>query len=167
MEIYPAMDLFEGEIVRLREGRFEERTVFGSDIAGTARSFREAGRSGSTSSTSRGRRRDSPATFPSSERCWTQDSGSNTAEVSGRRKTLTQPFQRGQKEFTQGACSLLTPPGRKHSSAVRGQSHPCGRHPERPGCRLRLAGNGGLLPGTARGRIDSFGFFPLSCHRRP
>lgn len=43
MEIYPAMDLFEGEIVRLREGRFEERTVFGSDIAGTARSFREAG----------------------------------------------------------------------------------------------------------------------------
>jgi phosphoribosylformimino-5-aminoimidazole carboxamide ribotide isomerase len=43
MEIYPAMDLFGGEIVRLREGRFEERTVFGSDIAGTARSFREAG----------------------------------------------------------------------------------------------------------------------------
>ncbi len=43
MEIFPAMDLFEGDIVRLREGRFEERTVFGSNIAGTARSFREQG----------------------------------------------------------------------------------------------------------------------------
>ncbi len=43
MEIFPAMDLFGGEIVRLRQGRFDERTVFGSDIAGTARSFLEAG----------------------------------------------------------------------------------------------------------------------------
>ncbi|MDK2958773.1 MAG: phosphoribosylformimino-5-aminoimidazole carboxamide ribotide isomerase [Synergistaceae bacterium] len=43
MEIFPAMDLFGGEIVRLRQGRFDERTVFGSDIAGTARSFLQAG----------------------------------------------------------------------------------------------------------------------------
>ena len=43
MELFPAMDLYQGEIVRLRQGRFEERTVFGSDIAGTARSFREEG----------------------------------------------------------------------------------------------------------------------------
>jgi|LSQX01.2.fsa_nt_gb phosphoribosylformimino-5-aminoimidazole carboxamide ribotide isomerase len=43
MDIYPAMDLFGGEIIRLREGRFEERTAYGSDLEGTARMFREAG----------------------------------------------------------------------------------------------------------------------------
>lgn len=43
MDIYPAMDLLGGAIVRLREGRFGEKTVYGSDFEGTARSFADAG----------------------------------------------------------------------------------------------------------------------------
>lgn len=43
MDIYPAMDLLGGAIVRLREGRFGEKTVYGNDFTGTAKSFADAG----------------------------------------------------------------------------------------------------------------------------
>lgn len=43
MNIFPAMDLFGGKIIRLQEGRFDQRIVYEADIEITARSFREAG----------------------------------------------------------------------------------------------------------------------------
>jgi len=43
MIVFPAMDLYGGEIVRLRQGKFSDRTVYPAKIAETAKSFLEAG----------------------------------------------------------------------------------------------------------------------------
>ncbi len=43
MIIIPAIDLHKGQVVRLRKGRFDEVTVYGTDPARVARSFQEAG----------------------------------------------------------------------------------------------------------------------------
>ena len=39
MEIFPAIDLSGGQVVRLRQGRYEDKQVYGSDPVSTARSF--------------------------------------------------------------------------------------------------------------------------------
>lgn len=43
MIIIPAIDLHKGQVVRLKKGRFDEVTVYGSDPAAVARSFQDAG----------------------------------------------------------------------------------------------------------------------------
>lgn len=43
MKIYPAIDLAGGEVVRLRQGRFDAKTVYGADPVAVARRYREAG----------------------------------------------------------------------------------------------------------------------------
>ena len=45
MLIFPAMDLYGGEIVRLRRGEFHNKTVYSASIEETAKSFLEAGSS--------------------------------------------------------------------------------------------------------------------------
>lgn len=39
IELYPAIDLLDGEVVRLRQGAYDEVTVYGGDPAAVARSF--------------------------------------------------------------------------------------------------------------------------------
>lgn len=41
--IYPAIDLHQGQVVRLSQGDLDRQTVYGSDPAGTARRWLEAG----------------------------------------------------------------------------------------------------------------------------
>ncbi len=43
MIIFPAIDLKDGQCVRLRQGEFEQSTVFNSDVAAQARIFEAAG----------------------------------------------------------------------------------------------------------------------------
>jgi len=43
MILYPAIDLKQGEVVRLKQGDMEQATVYGSDPAAVARGFEEAG----------------------------------------------------------------------------------------------------------------------------
>ncbi|MEM1415507.1 MAG: 1-(5-phosphoribosyl)-5-[(5-phosphoribosylamino)methylideneamino]imidazole-4-carboxamide isomerase [Myxococcota bacterium] len=43
MELIPAIDLLEGKVVRLRQGRYEEPTVYDDDPVGVAARFAEAG----------------------------------------------------------------------------------------------------------------------------
>lgn len=43
MIIIPAIDLHQGQVVRLKKGRFDEVTVYSSNPAAMARSFQEAG----------------------------------------------------------------------------------------------------------------------------
>ncbi len=43
MNIYPAIDLYEGQVVRLTKGDFAQKTVYSSDPAGTARQWEKAG----------------------------------------------------------------------------------------------------------------------------
>lgn len=43
MEIYPAIDLYGGKVVRLTEGRFDSSRTYGEDPLSTAMSFLEAG----------------------------------------------------------------------------------------------------------------------------
>jgi phosphoribosylformimino-5-aminoimidazole carboxamide ribotide isomerase len=43
MILYPAIDLKQGEVVRLRQGDMAQATVYGTDPAATAKGFEEAG----------------------------------------------------------------------------------------------------------------------------
>ena len=43
MKILPAIDLYEGRVVRLRQGDFEQRTAYGDNPLAVAASFRDAG----------------------------------------------------------------------------------------------------------------------------
>ena len=43
MLIFPAIDLRDGQVVRLTEGDYDQMTVYGSDPLAVANSFREAG----------------------------------------------------------------------------------------------------------------------------
>lgn len=43
IELYPAIDLLGGEVVRLRQGDYADRTVYGHDPVATAVAFAEAG----------------------------------------------------------------------------------------------------------------------------
>ncbi|MBI5725683.1 MAG: 1-(5-phosphoribosyl)-5-[(5-phosphoribosylamino)methylideneamino]imidazole-4-carboxamide isomerase [Planctomycetes bacterium] len=43
MEIYPAIDLREGKVVRLARGDYDRQTTYSDDPAAVARSFRQAG----------------------------------------------------------------------------------------------------------------------------
>jgi phosphoribosylformimino-5-aminoimidazole carboxamide ribotide isomerase len=43
MIIYPAMDLMGGRVVRLRQGRFEDSTIYSDDPVAALRAFAEAG----------------------------------------------------------------------------------------------------------------------------
>lgn len=43
MEIYPAVDLYEGKVVRLERGDYQKITVYGEDPAGVARKWVENG----------------------------------------------------------------------------------------------------------------------------
>jgi phosphoribosylformimino-5-aminoimidazole carboxamide ribotide isomerase len=43
MNLYPAIDILEGRAVRLRQGRFEDRTIYHDDPLDAARSWIEAG----------------------------------------------------------------------------------------------------------------------------
>ena len=43
MKILPAIDLYEGRVVRLRQGDFEQRTTYGDDPLAVAATFRDAG----------------------------------------------------------------------------------------------------------------------------
>jgi phosphoribosylformimino-5-aminoimidazole carboxamide ribotide isomerase len=52
MILYPAIDLKDGQCVRLLRGEMEAATVFGDDPAAQALKFQAAGCDGSTSSTS-------------------------------------------------------------------------------------------------------------------
>ena len=45
MIIYPAIDLIDGEVVRLHKGDFAQKTIYGSDPVAVARSYAEAGAS--------------------------------------------------------------------------------------------------------------------------
>ena len=43
MQIYPAIDIKNGQCVRLKQGRFDDMTVYGNDPLGIARKFVAAG----------------------------------------------------------------------------------------------------------------------------
>lgn len=43
MNLYPAIDLYEGQVVRLQKGDFAQKTVYSSDPAAFARQWEEAG----------------------------------------------------------------------------------------------------------------------------
>jgi len=43
MQIYPAMDLMDGQIVRLRQGRFDDSTLYGDNAEARLEAFAEAG----------------------------------------------------------------------------------------------------------------------------
>lgn len=43
MKIYPAIDLIGGEVVRLHKGKFDEKTVYGSNPLSVAKSFEDMG----------------------------------------------------------------------------------------------------------------------------
>lgn len=43
MQLYPAIDLLDGRVVRLMHGRFNAVTAYGDDAVGVASAFREAG----------------------------------------------------------------------------------------------------------------------------
>jgi phosphoribosylformimino-5-aminoimidazole carboxamide ribotide isomerase len=43
MNLYPAIDLFGGQVVRLRQGEYDDSTVYGSDPVAVAKSFVEQG----------------------------------------------------------------------------------------------------------------------------
>ena len=43
MEIFPAIDLYEGQAVRLLKGDYAQKTVYSADPAAVAESFKKAG----------------------------------------------------------------------------------------------------------------------------
>ena len=43
MQIYPAIDLKDGKCVRLRQGNFDDVTVYGTDVVAQAKAFKDAG----------------------------------------------------------------------------------------------------------------------------
>lgn len=43
IELYPAIDLLAGQVVRLRQGDYADQTTYGDDPVGVARAFAEAG----------------------------------------------------------------------------------------------------------------------------
>ena len=43
MQIFPAIDLSEGHVVRLYQGDYEKKTVYGNDPCAVAREFLEKG----------------------------------------------------------------------------------------------------------------------------
>ena len=43
MKLFPAIDLYDGQVVRLYQGDYQQMTVYGQDPLAVARSFREAG----------------------------------------------------------------------------------------------------------------------------
>ena len=43
MNLYPAIDLFGGQVVRLRQGEYNDSTVYGQDPVAVAESFVEQG----------------------------------------------------------------------------------------------------------------------------
>ena len=43
MRLFPAIDLYEGQAVRLYKGDYQKKTVYSDDPAGVAKSFRDAG----------------------------------------------------------------------------------------------------------------------------
>ena len=43
IDLYPAIDLLGGRVVRLRQGDFSDRTVYGDDAIAVARGFVEDG----------------------------------------------------------------------------------------------------------------------------
>ncbi|MEY2444694.1 MAG: phosphoribosylformimino-5-aminoimidazole carboxamide ribotide isomerase, partial [Ilumatobacteraceae bacterium] len=43
VELYPAIDLSDGQVVRLKQGDYSNITVYGSDAVAVARSFADAG----------------------------------------------------------------------------------------------------------------------------
>ena len=43
MIIYPAIDLIDGEVVRLHKGDFDQKTTYGSDPVAVARAYADAG----------------------------------------------------------------------------------------------------------------------------
>jgi phosphoribosylformimino-5-aminoimidazole carboxamide ribotide isomerase len=43
IELYPAIDIRDGQVVRLRQGDYSDETVYGSDPVAVARSFADAG----------------------------------------------------------------------------------------------------------------------------
>lgn len=43
MILYPAIDVYEGRVVRLTRGAYEQMTVYSNDVAAVARTFRDAG----------------------------------------------------------------------------------------------------------------------------
>ena len=43
MEIFPALDLLDGDCVRLQKGDFDHKTVYSKDPKKVVNSFREAG----------------------------------------------------------------------------------------------------------------------------
>ncbi len=43
MKLFPAIDLYDGQVVRLYQGDYQQMTVYGRDPLAVARSFREAG----------------------------------------------------------------------------------------------------------------------------
>ncbi len=44
IELYPAIDLLGGRVVRLRQGDYDDETVYGDDPVAVARGFVDAGR---------------------------------------------------------------------------------------------------------------------------
>ena len=44
IDLYPAIDLRDGQVVRLRQGDYDDQTTYGSDPVATAVSFAQAGR---------------------------------------------------------------------------------------------------------------------------
>ena len=47
MELIPAIDLLDGKVVRLHQGKYDEVTVYDDDPVAMARRFEEAGATGS------------------------------------------------------------------------------------------------------------------------
>ena len=43
IDLYPAIDLRDGQVVRLRQGDYDDQTTYGSDPVAVAVSFAEAG----------------------------------------------------------------------------------------------------------------------------
>jgi phosphoribosylformimino-5-aminoimidazole carboxamide ribotide isomerase len=43
IDLYPAIDLRDGQVVRLRQGDYDDQTTYGSDPVATAVGFAEAG----------------------------------------------------------------------------------------------------------------------------
>lgn len=50
MQLFPAIDLRGGKVVRLTQGDYDRMTVYGEDPCAQARAFLEAGAKNSTSS---------------------------------------------------------------------------------------------------------------------
>lgn len=111
MEIYPAIDLKEGLVVRLTQGDFDRSTVYGTDPAAVASSFGQEGARWIHVVDLDGAKNGLPSNLPAIEKIVRKFSGK--VQVGGGIRTLETArlyFEKGAERLILGTGALTDPP---------------------------------------------------------